>query len=91
MSSECILPRIIICTVILSSTIKWDFEPTALSGNNCYHIYMESIGKYWIPIFNYLENDIAACLIHMKYVKTIKGKKTDKKIPTGLPTSIRLT
>lgn len=29
--------------------------------------------------FNYLENDIDVCLTHPKYVKAIKGKKTDKK------------
>lgn len=29
--------------------------------------------------FNYLENDIEVCLTHPKYVKAIKGKKTDKK------------
>ena len=40
---------------------------------------MESTGKYWIPIFNYFENDIDVCLTHPKYVKAIKGKKTDKK------------
>ena len=40
---------------------------------------MESTGKYWIPIFNYLEDDIDVCLTHPKYVKAIKGKKTDKK------------
>ncbi|MBO5369817.1 MAG: IS110 family transposase, partial [Clostridia bacterium] len=34
---------------------------------------------YWIPIFNYLEKDINVCLTHPKYVKAIKGKKTDKK------------
>ena len=40
---------------------------------------MESTGKYWIPIFNYTEYDIDVCLTHPKYVKAIKGKKTDKK------------
>lgn len=40
---------------------------------------MESTGKYWIPIFNYLEKDIDVCLTHPKYVKAIKGKKTNKK------------
>ena len=50
-----------------------------LIENNCYHVCMESTGKYWIPIFNYLENDIEVCLTHPKYVKAIKGKKTDKK------------
>ena len=50
-----------------------------LIENDCYHVCMESTGKYWIPIFNYLENDIEVCLTHPKYVKAIKGKKTDKK------------
>lgn len=40
---------------------------------------MESTGKYWTPIFSYPENDIHVCLTHPKYVKAIKGKKTDKK------------
>lgn len=50
-----------------------------LSDNNCYHVCMESTGKYWIPVFNYLENDIHVCLTHPKYVRAIKGRKTDKK------------
>lgn len=50
-----------------------------LIENNCYHVCMESTGKYWIPIFNYLESDIHVVLTYPKYVKAIKGKKTDKK------------
>lgn len=50
-----------------------------LIEHKCYHVCMESTGKYWIPIFNYLEKDIDVCLTHPKYVKAIKGKKTDKK------------
>ena len=42
-----------------------------LIENNCYHVCMESTGKYWIPIFNYLENDIEVCLTHPKYVKAV--------------------
>lgn len=40
---------------------------------------MESTSKYWIPIFNYLEHDMDIYLAHRKYVKSIKGEKTDKK------------
>jgi transposase len=40
---------------------------------------MESTGKYWIPVFNTLEKTYNVCLTHPKYVKAIKGKKTDKK------------
>lgn len=62
-----------------------------LIENNCYHVCMESTGKYWIPIFNYLENDIEVCLTHPKYVKAIKGKKLTKKTPNGLLTSTNST
>lgn len=63
------------------STINYDIKNFHdwLIKNQCYHVCMESTGKYWIPIFNYLENDIDICLTHPKYVKAIKGKKTDKK------------
>lgn len=40
---------------------------------------MESTGKYWIPVFNILEEHTNICLAHPKYVKAIGGKKTDKK------------
>jgi len=50
-----------------------------LSVNNCKDVCMESTGKYWIPVFNILEKTCNVCLTHPKYVKAIKGKKTDKK------------
>jgi transposase len=50
-----------------------------LSRNNCNDVCMESSGKYWIPVFNALEKTCNVCLTHPKYVKAIKGKKTDKK------------
>lgn len=40
---------------------------------------MESTGKYWIPVFNILETHMHVVLTHPKYVKAIKGKKTDKR------------
>lgn len=63
------------------STINSDIKKfhAWLISNKCYHVCMESTGKYWIPIFNYLESDVDVCLTHPKYVKAIKGKKTDKK------------
>jgi transposase len=51
-----------------------------LTDHNCFHVCMESTGKYWIPIFNILEEaNIYVLLTHPKYVRAIKGKKTDKK------------
>jgi len=50
-----------------------------LAVNSCKDVCMESTGKYWIPVFNILEKTCRVCLTHPKYVKAIKGKKTDKK------------
>ena len=50
-----------------------------LIDHNCFDVCMESTGKYWIPVFNILEDNINVYLTHPKYVKAIKGKKTDKK------------
>jgi transposase len=50
-----------------------------LAANNCRDVCMESSGKYWIPVFNILEKTCNVCLTHPKYVKAIKGKKTDKR------------
>ena len=63
------------------STINSDIQRyhNWLIENDCYHVCMESTGKYWIPIFNYLEEDMDVCITHPKYVKAIKGKKTDSK------------
>ena len=41
---------------------------------------MESTGKYWIPVFNILEqHEIWGTLSHPKYTKPMKGNKTDRK------------
>ena len=50
-----------------------------LLENQCYDVCMESTGKYWIPVFNILETFVHVILTHPKYVRAIKGKKTDKK------------
>ncbi len=39
---------------------------------------MESTGKYWVPVFNILEQSgLKPVLTHPKYVKQAKGQKTD--------------
>jgi len=50
-----------------------------LIDNNCFEVCMESTGKYWIPVYNILEDKINITLANPKYIKAIKGKKTDKK------------
>lgn len=50
-----------------------------LSSNSCKDVCMESTGKYWYPVFNILEDSCNVIIAHPKYVKAIRGKKTDKK------------
>lgn len=50
-----------------------------LLSYSCRDVCMESTGKYWIPVFNILEDTCRVVLAHPKYLKAIRGKKTDKK------------
>ena len=50
-----------------------------LMANHCKDVCMESTGKYWFPIHNILESTCNVVVTHPKFVKAIKGKKTDKK------------
>ena len=50
-----------------------------LLDRNCKDVCMESTGKYRIPIYDVLEKECSIVLAHPKYVKAIRGKKTDKK------------
>ena len=63
------------------STFTGDLRRCAawLSDNGCRDVCMESTGKYWIPVYNILEPTCNIVLAHPKYVKSIRGKKTDKK------------
>ena len=57
----------------LKSLAEW------LTTNSCTDVCMESTGKYRIPVFNILEPTCKITLAHPKYLKAIRGKKTDKK------------
>jgi len=57
----------------LRRLVRW------LADNNCKDVCMESTGKYWIPVWNILEPTCNLVLAHPKYLKAIKGKKTDKR------------
>ena len=63
------------------STFTGDLRRLALwlTENDCKDVCMESTRKYWIPIYNILETTCNIVLAHPKYVKAIRGKKTDKK------------
>lgn len=50
-----------------------------LQAHGCLDVCMESTGKYWHPVYNILEPYCNIVLAHPKYVKAIRGKKTDTK------------
>ena len=50
-----------------------------LAKHHCIDVCMESTGKYWIPVFNILEETCNVVLAHPKYTKPQKGNKTDRK------------
>jgi len=50
-----------------------------LAQQDCKDVCMESTGKYWFPVHNILEKTCNVVVSHPKFVKAIKGKKTDKK------------
>jgi len=50
-----------------------------LIENNCYDVCMESTGKYWIPLYNLLEDTIRVSVASPKWVKAVKGNKDDVK------------
>ena len=50
-----------------------------LIDNNCFDVCMESTGKYWIPVYNLLEDTIHVVIASPKWVKAVKGNKDDVK------------
>jgi len=50
-----------------------------LIDNDCLDVCMESTGKYWIPVYNLLEDTIRVTIANPKWVKAVKGNKDDTK------------
>ena len=50
-----------------------------LIDNNCRDVCMESTGKYWIPVWNVLEDSFHVVIANPKRVSAVKGNKDDKK------------
>ena len=50
-----------------------------LLDNDCHDVCMESTGKYWVPAFNLLEDEINVVIANPKWVKAVKGNKDDTK------------
>jgi len=50
-----------------------------LLDNNCFDVCMESTGKYYVPIYNLLEDSIRVTVANPKWVAAVKGNKDDVK------------
>jgi len=50
-----------------------------LIENDCFDVCMESTGKYWVPLYNLLEDSINVTVATPKWVKAVKGNKDDTK------------
>lgn len=58
----------------IKSFVSW------LKDNDCYDVCMESTGKYWVPVFNILEDSsIRVTIANPKWVRAVKGNKDDVK------------
>lgn len=55
-----------------------DFKQWLLD-NNCKDVCMESTGKYWVPVWNALEDSIHVVIANPKWVSAVNGNKDDKK------------
>ena len=51
-----------------------------LCENHCPDVCMESAGKYWVPVFNILEQrGLRVVIANPKWVQAVKGNKDDEK------------
>ena len=51
-----------------------------LHENHCLDVCMESTGKYWVPVFNILEQrGLRVVIANPKWVQAVKGNKDDEK------------
>lgn len=48
-------------------------------SNDCYDVCLESTGKYYIPLYNILEDEIRVTVASPKWVQAVKGNKDDVK------------
>ncbi len=50
-----------------------------LAGAGCTHVAMEATGAYWKPVYNILESHLRVILANAQQVKSLPGRKTDRK------------
>ena len=61
-------------TVALQNALTW------LEENLVTHVFFESTGQYWVPLFNILsDSDLTLVLANPQHIKNVPGRKTDMK------------
>ena len=53
---------------------------------HCMEVCMESVGRFWIPVFNILEKTCLVTLAHPKYTKPQKATKLTGRMQSGFAT-----
>ncbi|CQR24032.1 transposase [Streptococcus varani] len=61
-------------TVALQNALAW------LEENRVTHVFFESTGQYWLPLFNiFSDSDLVLVLANPQHIKNVPGRKTDVK------------
>ena len=51
-----------------------------LKENHVTHVFCESTGQYWLPLFNiFSDSDLVLVLANPQHIKNVPGRKTDMK------------
>lgn len=72
-------------TTGLRTLLQW------LLDRNCKDVCMESTGKYWIPVYNVLENDCTVVLAILNMLRLSGERKLTRKMTNGSLTCSSMT
>ena len=60
-------------TIALQNALDWLLE------NHVTHVFFESTGQYWVPLFNiFSDSELNLILANPQHIKNVPGRKTDK-------------
>ena len=61
-------------TIALQNALAWIVE------NHVTHVFFESTGQYWVPLFNiFSDSELNLILANPQHIKNVPGRKTDMK------------
>jgi len=61
-------------TIALQNALDWLLE------NHVTHVFFESTGQYWVPLFNiFSDSELNLILANPQHIKNVPGRKTDMK------------